>query len=80
MADKPVEELLEMADSIIEEYSKKGQEAKVYFKFTCAHCGNRCTFEEPNTMYVSGHCDRCEKITQIKEAGFLLVVSPGQKA
>jgi PHP family Zn ribbon phosphoesterase len=46
--------------------------AVVYFKFTCAHCGHRCTFTEPNALYERGECNACGKETEIKKGGFLL--------
>ena len=55
--------------------------ARVYFKFTCTHCGQRCTFEEPNKLYEAGECYVCKKETKIERAGFLLIItSPGHES
>ena len=68
-------EIMRMADEAI----RKAQgHARIYFKFTCQHCGKRCTFSEPNKLYASGECYACNKTTQVQAAGFLLMLtSPG---
>ena len=70
--DKPREEIVAMAEEIL---SAADGKAKVYFKFTCAHCNARQTFQEENTLYDTGTCEACGKVTTITEAGFMLVLS-----
>ena len=41
----------------------------IHQKFTCEHCGNRLTIDEPNRFYTTGKCDKCNKITDIKRNG-----------
>lgn len=43
-----------------------------FFKFTCEHCGARCTFTEPNQLYESGECHECGQRTEVKVGGFTL--------
>lgn len=43
-----------------------------YFKFTCEHCGERCTFQEPNMLYENGECHKCGKTTPFRVGGFSL--------
>lgn len=67
----PVEEVMEKADWLI-----KNKNAKIFFKFTCVHCGSRQTFDVPNTLYAEGKCEECGGITNIVETGcnYLLVL------
>jgi ribosomal protein S27E len=53
---------LEKADSII---AKGGA---VFWKFTCAHCGSRQTFDEPNALFMTGTCEECGKVTDLQTA------------
>lgn len=43
-----------------------------WFKFTCEHCGERCTFQEPNKLYEYGECHECGKSTKVEVGGFSL--------
>ena len=43
----------------------------VYFKFTCPKCGERCTFEQPNTLYEIGECCRCGHSAPVTHGGYL---------
>lgn len=70
--DKPREEILEMANQVIEHSHGT---AKVYFKYTCHHCGERCSFTEPNVLYEEGECCKCGKMTTIEQAGFMLMLT-----
>ena len=65
------DEIVRFAEETIASY---GGAAKVYFKFTCGHCGTRCTLKEANTLYEKGECVGCGKETVIERAGFLLVI------
>ena len=73
--DLPREDIIAMADRVVAGNST----ASVYFKFTCAHCGNRCTFQEANTLFERGECDSCGKETVVDKAGFMLVFQMGGK-
>lgn len=66
--DLPREELMRLADQTLRTYPG----SQVHFKFTCAHCGRRCTLAEPNRLYERGECDGCGKETEIKAGGFSL--------
>ena len=72
--DYPRNQIITMASDAIERANGR---ARVYFKFTCKHCGQRCTFGEPNKLYQKGECFACNKETEVEKAGFLLIlVSP----
>ena len=40
----------------------------VYFKYTCAKCGERCTFEEMGHLYKQGRCEACGHLTNTDSA------------
>lgn len=48
-----------------------------YQKFSCEKCDERLGIDRPNTLYETGHCDKCGHITNIKERGcnYLLVMN-----
>jgi hypothetical protein len=73
MADRPRAEILKLADAAI---VRHGGQAEVWFKFTCAHCGTRCTFADANTLYEQGECYDCGGMTVVAAAGFMLVLKP----
>jgi DNA-directed RNA polymerase subunit RPC12/RpoP len=50
--------------------------AVVYFKWTCEACGERVTFDEPNTLYEQGECSECGHRQEVTEGGYLLHVPP----
>lgn len=70
--DKSRDDIIAMANDVIR--NAKGL-ARVYFNFTCRHCGQRCTLSEPNTLYESGECFKCGKETIIEKAGFMLMLT-----
>jgi rRNA maturation endonuclease Nob1 len=70
--DLPNEELLRHANIVIQSFTDLGIKAEVYFKFTCANCGNRCALDQPNVLFEKGTCDKCGHLTHITEGGFLL--------
>lgn len=73
--DFPRDEITRMAEAAIENHG--GPEmARVYFKFTCATCGERCTFNEPNRLYTEGECHACGHMTEVTHAGFALHHAP----
>jgi len=59
----PFDEVVKTANGYI------AQGYTIYQKFTCVHCGQRLTMEEPNTFSESGTCDQCGKLTNIRETG-----------
>lgn len=71
--DLPRDELVVAADRAIGRYGPNV--AAVHFKFTCEHCGNRCTFGVANTLFELGECDRCGLETRIEKGGFMLVLT-----
>lgn len=73
--DYPRDEIMAMAQA-----ATAGKKAAIYFKYTCAYCGQRCTFAEPNLLYATGECFRCGKVTTIEKAGFMLVVDIEQSS
>jgi uncharacterized protein (DUF983 family) len=66
--DLPRMELAKLAQEAMTRYPG----AKIYFKFTCAHCGERCMFGEPGMLYETGECHKCGKETTVTEGGFAL--------
>ncbi len=69
--DYPREEIMRKANDVLREM--KGQ-ARVYFKFTCVHCGERVQFQEPNTLFERGECSECGVDQPVNAAGFALVI------
>lgn len=67
--DLPRDELVKRAQQAIQESPVPVQ---VYFKFTCPHCGERCTLQEPNKLYENGECFVCGKESPITVGGFSL--------
>lgn len=76
--DLPREELVKAADKAI---GPRGQwpGATVLFKFTCEHCGERCTLQDENQLYERGECFVCGKETEIKFGGFTIMYTVGGK-
>lgn len=70
------EEICRMADAAIRKYGGPDR-AKVFFKFTCSHCGARCMFAEPNKLFEQGECGECHQTTIVREAGFALECGEG---
>lgn len=75
--DLPRDELIRRAEEAV---APNGQwpGGDVYFKFSCEHCGERCTLQEPNKLYENGECFVCGKSTPINYGGFTIqFVLPG---
>jgi hypothetical protein len=72
--DYPRDQIRALADTAISTHGGPDV-TRVYFTFTCAHCGERCTFEEPNALYETGECCACGSITTVARAGFSLLIS-----
>jgi hypothetical protein len=70
--DYPRDEIMRKAQETINRFPK----SKVFFKFTCPYCRERCTFSDPNTLWEKGECCACGKESEIKEAGFALIFTP----
>jgi hypothetical protein len=55
----------------------------VHFKFTCARCGARQTFEDRNKFFKLGRCEECQHITDLfhrdAQVNYLLVMELGRK-
>src|ERR1700739_423494 len=73
--DLPREELMLAADEAIRRYPG----AIVHFKFTCQHCGHRCTLAAPTWLYERGKCNECGQLTTITHGGFSLLLSFGSE-
>lgn len=50
----------------------------VHFKWTCAKCGSRQTFDTPNTLYRWGQCEQCQHTNDLEQpeakVDFLLIM------
>ena len=68
--DLPREELMKLASETLERYPG----AVLYFKFTCQHCGTRCTLQDPGMLYETGICYECSRETPITHGGFMVVM------
>jgi hypothetical protein len=69
--DLPRAELQQRAEEALRRYPG----AQVYFKFTCVHCGERCTLTEPNVLYEKAECFKCGHETVITKGGFSLHIN-----
>ena len=67
--DLPREELIAAADKVVEDSYVP---VDVMFKFSCEHCGERCTFQEPNMLYENGECHKCGQMTKVEFGGYAL--------
>lgn len=73
--DKPRDEIMKMADEAIKQFKDRGaNDVYVNFKFTCPHCGERCSFQEKNHLFEEGECFKCGKNSKIERAGFSLAI------
>ena len=70
--DFPRDVIIKKAEAAIEKHGGP-EKAKVFFKFYCEVCGERCTFVEPNELFETGICKSGHE-TVIEKAGFMLVV------
>lgn len=71
--DYPREQIMKMAEEAIAKYGGPSL-ARVYFKFTCPACGERCQFQDANKLYETGECHKCGQASEVKEAGFALAL------
>lgn len=75
MADLTYDEAVEMASPLVE------AGAKVNFKWTCKFCGARPIFNEPNTIFRSGECCECGRVTSVITGyGLLVAFTTGVKS
>ncbi len=72
--DYPRDEIMRKADAAIAQHGGPSV-AKVWFKFTCPACGERCNFNDPNTLWEQGECCRCGHTAPVLQAGFSLELS-----
>lgn len=70
MGDLPRKELMKAADEAKLRYAESDPE--IHFKFTCQHCGERCTLSKANTLHENGECYKCGKETKIERGGFMM--------
>lgn len=77
--DLPRDELVKVANR---ETGPHGQwpGATVNFKYTCPHCGTRCTLQEDNTLYEEGECFQCGRKSKIEYGGFMIHYTINKKA
>jgi len=66
------ETIMKLAEKAL--VSNGSPKAQVHFKYTCPKCGERCTLEEPNTLYERGTCFSCGADEPIVKAGFMLAI------
>jgi formylmethanofuran dehydrogenase subunit E len=76
--DLPREELLKKAQEVMADYPPESK-PEIHFKFTCQHCGERCTLSDANVLYEKGECYACGKETEITKGGFMLQFVLGLK-
>jgi hypothetical protein len=76
--DLPRAELLKRAEEALAGYPPESM-PELHFKFTCRHCGERCTLDDANTLYEYGECFNCGKETKIEKGGFLMQFTLGLK-
>jgi hypothetical protein len=77
--DLPRDQIQVKAQDIIDMYTLQGVDVDLHFKFTCEHCGQRCTFNEKNTLWEDGECFACGKKTEVNFAGFSLHIHLGKR-
>ena len=54
--DRPLENIIQLIDQTLHRIPT----AKLYIKWTCPGCGDRCIADEPNVVYRHGYAhDRC---------------------
>lgn len=70
--------ILRKAEAAIEKHDGP-EKAKVFFKFYCEACGERCTFKEPNELFETGVCFKCGHETVIEKAGFMVIVDRDER-
>ena len=68
-SDLPREEAMARASTLL-----RDKASEIYFKYTCEHCGERNTFNDPNTLWSEGECYSCGKISKVDRAGFMVVL------
>lgn len=72
-SNKPRTEIQALATSAIQ--MNGGPDlARVWYKFDCRGCGERCVAPAPNVLPATGWCTRCGAETRILGGGFALQV------
>jgi hypothetical protein len=72
--DFPFDEISKACEKII------SQGHTIHQKFTCSGCKSRLTIDEPNVLYTTGTCDKCETVTDIQKQGcnYMVIISSGR--
>lgn len=71
--DYPVEQLVAGAAEAINEMIAAGApDPHVYFKATCPTCGERCMFQEPDTVYEEMECAECGTLFPFVRGNYML--------
>jgi len=68
--DLPREQLMDLAGEVLKDHPG----AIVHFKFTCPHCGTRCTLQMPNVLFEDGECYNCGRTEPITNGGFMVIL------
>ena len=52
----------------------------VYQQWNCSHCGTKQTMPDKNAFYLSGRCEECGRLTNIKKHGmnFMATLALGE--
>ncbi|HEX3341861.1 MAG TPA: hypothetical protein VHT68_22110 [Pseudolabrys sp.] len=61
----PFRDCVEMADKLL----KNSKNVETYQQFQCVGCGSKQTMEYPFTFYTIGHCEECDRLTDIQRDG-----------
>jgi len=71
--DYPVEELRAGAEAALNEMIESGApDPHVYFKATCPSCGERCMFQEPDTIFEEMECGECGTLFPFTKGNYML--------
>lgn len=65
--------------SVIADSMKKAIErgGTTYQKWSCGFCASRQTMDIPDTLYKSGRCEECGRVTQIERCNFMVILPLG---
>jgi hypothetical protein len=62
---------LKECDARLAQYVNEIVEGRMRFwqKFTCDNCFERITVDEPNKLFITGHCQLCGHVTDLQKMG-----------